>query len=175
MPWRHAIVLLAFAVLPACAQADGAALQIPNLEGLKSKATQTVNVELGGLALGVASHLLDSNDPDQAQAREILKQLDSVQVRSFEFDSDGAYSQADVEAVRHQLVGPSWTPIVQVREGTQGDNVEIFMRVENDKPVGFAIIASQPRTLTIVNISGAIDLEHLKAIEGHLGIPKTGA
>ena len=112
MPWRHTLVLLAVAALPACAAADGAALDIPNFSSLQSKATETVNVQLGGLALRFASHFLDSNDPDQRQAREILSQLNSVQVRSFEFDSDDAYSQADVEAVRRQLTGPKWTPIV---------------------------------------------------------------
>ena len=174
MRWRHTLVLLAAAVLPACAQADGADLDIPSFASLQSKATETVNVRLGGLALRFASHFLDSNDPDQAQAREILSQLHSVQVRSFEFDSDGAYSQADVEAVRKQLVSPKWTPIVQVREGHDGDNVDIFMCIENEKPVGFTIISSEPRELTIVNVSGPIDLERLKELGGHLGIPKTG-
>jgi hypothetical protein len=173
MPWRHTLVILAVAALPACAAADGAALDIPSFDRLQSKATQTVNVQLDGLALRFASHFLDSNDPGQAQARGILSQLDSVQVRSFEFDSDGAYSQADVEAVRKQLASPKWTPIVQVRKGTQGENVDIFMCIENEKPVGFAIISSQPRELTIVNVSGPIDLERLKELGGHLGIPKT--
>jgi hypothetical protein len=37
---------------------------------------------------------------------------------------------------------------------------------------GVAILYSQPRELTVVNIIGPIDLEQLAALSGHFGVPK---
>jgi hypothetical protein len=34
-----------------------------------------------------------------------------------------------------------------------------------------ALIATEPRELTIVNIVGAIDLDKLHKLEGHFGVP----
>jgi hypothetical protein len=38
--------------------------------------------------------------------------------------------------------------------------------------MGLAVIATEPRQLTIVNIVGAIDLDKLHRLEGRLGVPK---
>ena len=43
-----------------------------------------------------------------------------------------------------------------------------------DKAQGLAIIASEPREFTIVNIVGNIDLEHLHDLEGNFGVPDLG-
>ena len=37
---------------------------------------------------------------------------------------------------------------------------------------GLAIIASEPRQFTIVNIVGAVDVEKLHQLEGRFGVPK---
>jgi hypothetical protein len=46
------------------------------------------------------------------------------------------------------------------------------MSVFQGKANGLAIIASEPREFTIVNIVGAVDLEKLRQLEGQFGIPK---
>jgi hypothetical protein len=38
--------------------------------------------------------------------------------------------------------------------------------------LGLALIASEPREITIVNIVGAIDLDKLHKLEGQFGVPK---
>ena len=38
--------------------------------------------------------------------------------------------------------------------------------------LGLALIASEPRQFTIVNIVGAIDLDKLHKLEGQFGVPK---
>jgi hypothetical protein len=43
--------------------------------------------------------------------------------------------------------------------------------IDDDKARGLAIIASEPREFTIVNIVGAIDLEDLHDLEGKFGVP----
>jgi hypothetical protein len=44
--------------------------------------------------------------------------------------------------------------------------------VDKNQAVGLAVIASEPRQFTIVNIVGAIDLDKLHKLEGQLGVPK---
>ena len=54
---------------------------------------------------------------------------------------------------------------------TQAD-VDIYIMVENNRAIGLALIASEPRQITIVNIVGAIDLDKLHKLEGQFGVPK---
>jgi hypothetical protein len=44
--------------------------------------------------------------------------------------------------------------------------------VTNNQATGLALIASEPRQFTIVNIVGAIDLDKLHKLEGQFGVPK---
>jgi hypothetical protein len=43
--------------------------------------------------------------------------------------------------------------------------------VANNAAIGMAIVASEPRQFTIVNIVGSIDLNKLHKLEGHFGVP----
>ena len=169
MPIRALLVVIALAVLPACGNAQAGHLDIANLDHLSHKATETVNVTLGGIVLNIAARLVGDEDPE---AREVLKGLDSIEVRSFEFDSDNAYSKGDVDIVRRQLAGPNWSRIVQASKREDGELVDVYVCIENQKPVGLAVIASEPRALTIVNMIGSIDIDRLARIQGRFGIPK---
>jgi hypothetical protein len=44
--------------------------------------------------------------------------------------------------------------------------------VANNQAIGLALIASEPRQFTLVNIVGAIDLDKLHRLEGQFGVPK---
>ncbi len=93
-------------------------------------------------------------------------------MRSFEFDSDDAYSRADVESVRSQLSAPGWSPIVQSHKREPQEDVDVYLNMDGDKIRGVAVVSMEPRSFTIVNVVGNIDLEKLAKIEGQLGIPK---
>jgi hypothetical protein len=41
-----------------------------------------------------------------------------------------------------------------------------------DAVQGLAILAAEPKELTVVNIVGPIDIEKISALEGNFGIPK---
>ena len=47
----------------------------------------------------------------------------------------------------------------------------MFVLIDGEKAQGLAIIASEPREFTIVNIVGNIDLEQLHDLEGNFGVP----
>jgi hypothetical protein len=93
-------------------------------------------------------------------------------VRSFKFEEDFAYPKADVEMVRKQLSAPGWQQLMEVRSSKEQQRVDIYILVEQERANGLAIIASQPREFTIVNIVGSVDMRKLHELEGQFGIPK---
>jgi hypothetical protein len=149
--------------------AQGPQLQIGQLDRLADKASDTVEVNLDKRLLQVAARFLNSNNPTEAKVKELVSGLEGVYVRVFEFDQPGEYSAADVESLRSQLGG--WSKIVGVRSRKQGENVDVHIKYNGEQILGLAIIAADPKTLTVVNIVGPVDLEKLSQLEGQFGIP----
>jgi Domain of unknown function (DUF4252) len=162
---------LALGFLPLLACAQGATLKLPNFDHLQKIATDSVDVTLGHTLLGFASRFADQDDPDQKDMKEMLSGLKEVQVRSFKFNSDFAYSEADIDAVRSQLKAPGWSPLVQVHNRKDHEHVDIFVALDGDHANGIAIVTSEPREFTIVNIVGRVDLDKLGKLEDRLGLP----
>ena len=150
----------------------GPQLQIPDFSHLRSKAVDSVDITLDGFLMKVAKHFAAADGDDQDESLSILNDVKSVQVRNFEFDTDDAYSREDVETVRKQLSGPGWSPLVQTHERDPRSDVDIFINAVDGKILGLAVISSEPRSFTIVNIIGNIDIDKLAKIEGAFGIPK---
>jgi hypothetical protein len=171
-----AIALLASSAFP-----QSAKLQF-NLDHLaKSKnIVETVNVTLDSNLLTMFSSWLPRSDPDAAKIKQLVQGLQGVYVRSFKFDKEGAYSPDEVEAIRRQLVAPAWSCIVQVRtkrgraaagEGPGDGDADVCLRQQDGKILGLAIIAVEPKELTVVNIVGSLTPDQLSDLEGHFGIP----
>jgi hypothetical protein len=171
---RKCTLSVIFALLaPALAwAAPNPKLQIPEFLGLAQKATESVSITLDPAMLGMAARFLDSNDPQDAATKEVIKGLQGIYVRSYTFDKDAAYQPADIDAVRRQLSAPGWNRLVETRSRKTGANVDIYIMIDNNRAVGLALIASEPRQFTIVNIVGAIDLDKLHKLEGQFGVPK---
>jgi len=168
-----AIVLLsmgsAFAQSPAAAHNRGQ-LRLPEFAGLTEKASESVNVTFGPELLGLATRFLNSDDPEAAAAKKLVSSLTGIYVRNYTFDTDFAYPKADVDAVRRQLNAPGWTRMVETRSRKENTDVDVYMLIENGRAQGLAVIASEPREFTIVNIVGSIDLEQLHDLQ-KLGVP----
>lgn len=143
-----------------------------NLEHLAAKASETVDLSLNGATLQFAAKFLDSKDPDEAKVKKLIAGLEGIYIRTFEFKRAGEWSEADLEAIRKQLRAPEWSKIVGVKSSQDGENAEIYVRNENKKITGIAILASEPKELTVVNIAGTVDLDSLADLGGHFGIPK---
>jgi hypothetical protein len=173
-----AALLLAVACAPrADAQGDllsKGQLRIPEFASLADKASESVNVTLDQNLLGMGCRFLNAADPEQAEAKKLCTGLRGVFVRSYSFDEDFAYPKADVDGVRRQLSSPGWSRIVEARSKKDNTDVDVFILIEKDKAMGLAIIASEPRQFTIVNIVGAIDLVDLHNLEGKFGVPELG-
>lgn len=127
---------------------------------------------MDGPMLRWASKFLSAEDPEEAKAAKLVANLRGIYVRSYEFDSDGAYSAAEVDALRSQFRSPAWSRIVGVRSEHDGENVDIFFKLENDKMAGIVIISAEARELTFVNIVGPLEVEQLADLGGEFGIPR---
>jgi hypothetical protein len=161
-------VLVWLILLPGLATSQTGRLQLNFLDHLAKKAEEAVDVNMPAALLKLANWVLDPKDPDQARARKLIAGVQGVFVKSFEFKEDGDYSESDLESIRKQLTG-DWSCVVKVR-GRQ-DNVDVCLAQKDGKTLGLAIIAAEPRELTVVNIVGNISLEDLDAFES-LGVPK---
>jgi|HubBroStandDraft_1064217.scaffolds.fasta_scaffold03437_4 hypothetical protein len=143
-----------------------------NFDKLAARASDTVDVSLDGSLLRLATKFLSDDDKDEAQVKKLVGGLKGVYVRSFEFKKPGEYSEADLDSFRAPLRPPDWQRIVGAHSNEDGETVEVYIKSEGKGIGGLAIIASEPKELTLVNIVGAIDLDSLSELGGHFGIPE---
>jgi Domain of unknown function (DUF4252) len=152
--------------------APSARLTLPDFTALSKKATESVTITVDPSLLAMAARFLDTKDPDEAATKEVIKGLQGIYIRSFTFDSDSAYRQSDIDAVRLQLAAPGWSRLMETHSRKTHADVDIYIMTDKNQAIGLALIASEPRQLTIVNIVGAIDLDKLHKLEGQFGVPK---
>ena len=176
MKFSHSLAALGLAaalVLPGRASADPE-LKIPDFSHLRHKAVDSVDMTIDGFLLRIARKFAkaDADDPEAIAAATLLENIKSVRVRNFTFDEDGAYSKADVDSVRKQLGSPGWSQLVQVHRSAPQEDVDVYVNMEGDQVKGLAVIASEPREFTIVNIVGSIDVDKIGRLEGQFGIPQ---
>ena len=164
-------IILLLAAFPCVVRAQDLKLP-PDVEKLSAKAKETVEVNMDGPMLHWASKFLSQEDPDEKKAAKLVENLKGIYVRSFEFTDEGAYTPADVESLRSQFKSPVWSRVVGVRSEHDGENVDIFFRMENDKMAGIVVIAAEPKELTFVNIVGPLEIDQLSDLGGEFGIPK---
>ena len=153
--------------------AQNAKLQLSQLDKLAAKASEVTNVTLDGSLLKMAGQQMSekaakSNSEKKAAAADLVHRLKGIYVKSFEFDKPGEYSKADVESITRQLESGGWTPIVHVEEKKSGETTGIYVMREGGETVGMAIVAAEPKELTVVNLVGPIDFSQLGGL-GSLG------
>jgi len=160
-------------LLPVTGSAAGPELKIPDFAHLRAAAVDYTDITLDGLLLRIAKHFAAKAEAED-EALGILSEIKSVRVRDFQFDADGAYSRADIDAVRSQLSAPGWSQLIQQRSRESGSNVDVYLNTADGKILGIAVIESDPRSFTIVNVVGNISIDRLAKISGEFGIPEVG-
>jgi len=145
-----------------------AQLRITGLDGLASKARESVDITLDPAMLQMAGAFLAGGGKDGNDVKSLLSSLKAITVKSFEFKETGQYRMEDLEPIRAQLRTPGWSKIISSQ--SKEEISEIYMRTDQGKVAGFAIIAAEPKELTVVAIEGAINLQDLSKLGG-LGVP----
>ena len=153
-----------------CAGGYAQALDLKHLDRLADKATQKVEVTLDGSLLKVASKFLSADDPDEARIKKLVAELKGIYVKTFQFEKEGEYSEADISSIRKQL-DSGWSRIVTVQSKKDGENAEIYLKT-GSADGGLAILCAGAKELTVVNIVGKIDLDELSELGGNMGVPK---
>ncbi len=164
MPLLSRCLVVAILLLPVPSFAQGAKLQLDRLNRLADKAKEVADVNLDEAMLRQAASM---GGADAQGIQTMLQGLKGVYVKSFEFEGEGAYTDEDVDAIRAQLKAPGWGRIVSVRE--KNELTEIYTWSEGNTPGGLAIVAAEPRELTIVNLVGQINFSQLGGIQGVIG------
>jgi hypothetical protein len=167
---KRALLLLGIValapVVPLAAQ-----IQI-GLDQLAAKAKETVDNTLDGAKLQLAGKFFSgskSGDSDSSKAKNLLSNLKAISVKNFEFAQEGQYRQEDLDPIRAQLKTPGWSKILGDRSDKESS--EIYTKSDGTRITGFAILAAEPKELTVVYIEGTLDLADLAQLGGRFGIP----
>lgn len=121
-------------------------------------------------AFGLSAQTVDLKSLDSLESKAksdgiTSVNLQGVNVRHFEFDRDGVYTDADLSAVRAQIQGAGWSKAIDVKEKKGRENTEIYVHAAGGKVTGVVILVAEPRELTVVNLLGPLDLEKLTGLK----------
>ena len=162
------VVTAAFTV-----QAQDPRIQTVSIDHLVAKASRTIDVNVDERLMKMAAKLLSDKDVEEKEIKQLVAGIKGIYVKSFEFEADGQYTAADVESIRTQLRGPSWSRMVNVSSKKDG-GLEVYLSFQGELVNGLAVIATDDREFTVVNIVGPVDLDKLAKIEGQFGVPDLG-
>jgi len=165
------VLLLVLAGAAATAKAQSAKLQLDQLDYLANKASETFDVKLDERMMQTTAKFFSGSDPDDAEIKELIKGVKGIYVKSFTFEKEGEYSQAEVESIMSQLRSSAWNKIIGVTSKKEGENVDVYLMTVGDQIGGLAVLSVEPKELTVVNIVGPINLEKLSKLEGQFGVP----
>lgn len=168
------IALASLVVLSAAATAlaQNPRIQTDQLDALAAKASQTVDVNIDERLIQLTIKFL-GKDPEALKVKEVISGLKGIYVKSFEFEKEGEYSLADLESIRSQLSNSAWNKIVNIQSKKEG-SVAVYLMSSASQISGLAVLASDAKEITVVNLIGNVDLDKLSALEGQFGIPDLG-
>jgi len=170
---RTPLIAILLVIAPAfAAQAQDSRIQMGSLDHLAAKASQTVDVNIDERLIRMAAKLF-SDKGDEKEIKDLINGLKGIYVKSFEFESDGQFGTVDLETIHTQLRSPGWTRLVNVTSKKEGI-LEVYLMLTGELVNGLAVVHSDARELTVVNIVGPVNLEKLAQLEGQLGVPDLG-
>ena len=118
-----------------------------------------VMVNIHGYLLKFIAAASAKEDPT---ASAVLRGLDGVRISVYPTDGNVGPAREQISAVRKVLQGQDWQPVVQVKE--TGEEVQIFMKADEDKMHGLTVMAVDAEEAVFINILGEIDPEHLDKV-----------
>jgi hypothetical protein len=152
--------ILFAAAIPAFAQQN---FDFKSLDKLGANATGSTNITLEGDTLKLATSFLGDD-------KSVFRNLTGVYVRSFEFDKPGQFKESDLAPLRAYLKTLQWSKIVDTKDANETS--EIYLQpLPNNRLGGLAIVSAEPKEVTVVFISGALNMSDIGKLSGNLGIP----
>ena len=168
-----ALAVLIVLGVTATASAQNPRIQTTQLDALAAKASETVDVNIDESLMALTTRFLSSKDDDEKKVKELVSGLKGIYVKSFEFENEGQYTDADLESIRSQLRNPAWSRIINVNSKKDG-SIEVYLMHAGAQISGLAVLATELKEITVINIVGPVDLDKLTQLEGQFGIPELG-
>jgi hypothetical protein len=159
--------------LSAAAGGQDANIQRPsNLDRYEAEASDSVEITVDDKVLRMAAGALSDSKPNERAIKALIGGIRGVYVRAFEFDREGIYQPAEVEALRARFRAPEWSRVIGVRSRKYGENVDVFLSGSGEQLKGLAVVVAAPRELVYVHVTGDIDIERLRDLEGRFRVPR---
>ena len=147
-------------------------LNDPLLEGTErfaQGATEVTEVNLDKNMMAMAAKFLDKSD---AEAQRLMKQMEFVNVKSYEYGKAGAYRMEDVAQFRGRLDEKQWSHVVRNRSATEA--TDIWIKADEQGAMSeLLVIAAEPTQLTFVHLKGRMSVEDLEKAGASYGVPQT--
>ncbi len=161
------LILLTVLTLPLAAQDT---FDFAVLDKLGANATSRSNITLDGDMLKLASSVLGGNKNDGGDIKALVDSLHGIYIRSWEFDKEGQYNEADLGPLRDYLKQHRWSKIVDVHEKKEISEIWTLPQ-DNSRIGGIAILSAEPKEATVVYINGSLKAEDIAKLSGTMGIP----
>lgn len=163
----------AFAGSTVCGQ--DARLQFERLKGMETNARDIVEVDLDGKMLDLAKRVtlkIKDKDGDVKKIGEAISGLKGIYVRVYRFEDENQYNISHVDELRAQLNSPGWQRLANVRSKRNNQMVDVFTMFSGDVMSGVAVVISEAKSVSVVNVVGPIDIDTLVELSGRFNIPK---
>jgi hypothetical protein len=168
---------VALAVLALASAASAQTLKLSVFDRLKDRASDSTDLNLSKDLIGMAGGFIrGENSGDAGKIKKLLEGLNSILIKSLEFDKAGAVNDTDIRELVGELGSAGWNLIVSAEEkhGKEREISRIWTKSGADGAItGFRILSAEPKELSVIEIVGKIRLEDLKELGG-LGIPDLG-
>ena len=146
-------------------------LNDPLLDGaqrFEQGAKNVTEVNLDKNMLMMASRLTAKEDPE---AQLLMKKMDFVYVRSYEYAKAGAYRMEDVAQFRGRLDESKWSHVVKNRSATE--STDVWLKADEEGVLSeLLVIAAEPTQLTFVHLKGRMSMEELTRAGASFGVPQ---
>ena len=138
--------------------------------GKEGYTTVTISKELFGMFSEI-----DSQDPDAKEIKEMMSQLDGIQILMYE-----TKDQADAELAKFKdeiakVKAADFTELMMVKEGTEevkflarkkGEMIsELLLLINNEKEAGFVSISGMIDMNTVAKLSKTMNLQGMDKLE----------
>lgn len=152
--------------------AQDARIRFDKLNKLENSAADVVEVNIDGKLLDTAKRvLLKVNDQDAQKIGKAINGLKGIYVRVYNFENENQYNAGDVDEIRSQLSAPGWEKLANVRSKKNNQKVDVYTMFAGDQMSGMAVVVSDSKSISLVNVIGPIDIDLLAELGGHLNIP----
>ena len=165
-----AVAVLAMAAMAGAAWAQQEKLPEPSAveKELAAHADDVTEVTLSKQMLVFAAKFMDKED--DAEAKELIRNLDGIYVRDYTFEHEGEVTPEKVALLKSYYAAGEWTPMVHSTERKAHETADVMMKVVNGETRGLFVLTTEPKELTIVLILGPIKVEDLGKLQGIHGL-----